>query len=189
MVVPLIVIILFLVFLLIALIIYMISLYNKLSVMNINILKEYSNIDIDLKKRSDLIPKLVDVIKGYMEHEQSTLNQLIETRNKLIDSNTKEQLNEADREVSQILKNIFALAENYPDLKASANFIQLQEEINHIEDDIATRREMYNRAVQIYNNKYMMFPTKIFASILGFKQQEYFKISEEEKEMPEIKFD
>jgi LemA protein len=124
-----------------------------------------------------------------MNHEQETLNQLIETRNKVIDAKTKQELNNASEEVSQTLKNIFALAENYPVLKASTNFLQLQEEINHIEDDLSTRRETYNKTVLEFNNKYMMYPTKIFASILGFKQQEYFKISEEEKEIPEIKFD
>jgi LemA protein len=167
----------------------MIVLYNKLIKLNIIIEKEYSNIDIDLKKRSDLIPKLVEVVKAYMEHEQDTLTKLVESRNKVVDAKDKKEINEANNEVSSLLKDIFALAENYPDLKASSNFLQLQEEINHIEEDLSESRKNYNKSILEFNNKYMVFPTKIFASILGFKKQEYFKITEEEKEMPEIDFD
>ena len=167
----------------------MVVLYNKLIKLNVIIEKEYSNIDIDLKKRSDLIPKLVEVVKAYMEHEQETLTKLVESRNRVVDAKDKKEINDANNEVSSLLKDVFALAENYPDLKASSNFLQLQEEINHVEEDLSESRKNYNKSVLDFNNKYMVFPTKLFASILGFKKQEYFKISEEEKEMPEIDFD
>ena len=111
-------IIILLVVLIISLSIYMIYLYNKLIKLEIIIQKEYSNIDIDLKKRSDLIPKLVEVVKAYMEHEQETLQKLVESRNKVIEAKDKKEINEADNEVSSNLKEILALAENYPDLKA-----------------------------------------------------------------------
>ena len=172
----------------IGLIIYMIYLYNKLIKLDVIIQKEYSNIDISLKKRSDLIPKLVDVVKAYMVHEQETLTKLVETRNKIIDAKDKHEITDADQKVSTLLSDIFALAENYPDLKASTNFLQLQDEINNIEIDLSDARQKYNQSVLNFNNKYMDFPTKLISSILGFKKQDYFKISEQEKEVPEIDF-
>lgn len=187
--IPTIICIVGIIIIIIVLVIFMVNLYNRLIALDIIIQKEYSNIDIELKKRSDLIPNLVEIVKGYMKHEQDTLTKLVETRNKIIDAKDKQTINDADREVSQLLKSVFALAENYPDLKASANFIQLQEEINKVEEDLSISRKKYNQSVLNYNNKYMIFPTKMFASILGFKKQEYFKITEEEKEMPNIKFD
>ena len=182
-------IIILLVVLIISLSIYMIYLYNKLIKLEIIIQKEYSNIDIDLKKRSDLIPKLVEVVKAYMEHEQETLQKLVESRNKVIEAKDKKEINEADNEVSSNLKEILALAENYPDLKASTNFLQLQEEINNIEETLSESRKRYKKGILNFNNHYLIYPTRIFASILGFKKQEYFKVNEEEKEVPEINFD
>ena len=123
-----------------------------------------------------------------MEHEQDTLTKLVETRNKIIDAKDKQEINSADNEVSALLKYVFALAENYPDLKASTNFLQLQDEINNIESELLETRQKYNESVLAFNNKYMVFPTKFFAGILGFKKQEYFKILEQEKEVPSIDF-
>ena len=182
-------IIILLVVLIISLPIYMVYLYNKLIKLEIIIQKEYSNIDIDLKKRSDLIPKLVEVVKAYMGHEQETLKKLIDSRNKLIDAKEKKEINEADNEVSSNLKEIFALAENYPDLKSSTNFLQLQEEINNIEETLSESRKRYNKGILNFNNHYLIYPTRIFARILGFKKQEYFQAKEEEKKVPEINFD
>lgn len=169
----------------IILIIYLIKLNNNLAKLEIEVKKEYSNIDVALKKRSDLIPKLVDTIKGYMQHEQTLLTELVKIRNT---SNSEKELIENDQKLTSLLNNVFLLAENYPDLKSSSNFMQLQEELGIIEEDIANSRIAYNKAVLKYNNIYMLFPTKIFARIIGFSNHEYFKVKEEDKDMPEIKF-
>lgn len=175
--------------LIVSLIAYMVSIYNELIKLETKIQNDYSNIDVDLKKRNDLIPQLVEIVKGYMSHEQDLLVKLVESRNGIIESKNKEELNKADNEVSSLLKNIFALAENYPDLKASTNFLQLQEELRQVEESLTTSRKKYNSSILNYNNAYLMFPTRIFAFILGFKKQEYFKIEELEKEMPKISFE
>lgn len=170
--------------LIIILIIYLVRLHNRLIKLEIEVKKEYSNIDISLKKRYDLIPKIVDSVKGYIKHEQTLLTDLTKIRK----GENEQELIASDIQTTSLLRNLFLVAENYPDLKATNNFMQLQEQLAKVEEEIAKEREYYNRAVLNYNNDYLLLPTKFFATIIGFRKHEYFKISDEEKDMPEIKF-
>ena len=170
--------------LLIALTLYLIKLHNKLIKLEIEVKKEYSNIDVSLKKRSDLIPKIVDTVKGYIKHEQNLLTELTKIRK----GENEKELIASDIETTSLLKDLFAVVENYPDLKASTNFMHLQDELTKIEIELSNTREIYNKAVLNYNNEYLIIPAKFFASLLGFKKHEYFEISDKERDMPEIKF-
>ena len=169
---------------LIALTLYLIKLHNKLIKLEIEVKKEYSNIDVSLKKRSDLIPKIVDTVKGYIKHEQNLLTELTKIRK----GENEKELIASDIETTSLLKDLFAVVENYPDLKASTNFMHLQDELTKIEIELSNTREIYNKAVLNYNNEYLIIPAKFFASLLGFKKHEYFEISDKERDMPEIKF-
>lgn len=173
----------------ILLVLYLILTHNKLTKLENEIKKEYSNIDINLKKRSDLIPNLVDVIKKYMEHEKNLLKKLVETRNNLIEAKTEQEVISYDQELTTTLKSILLIAENYPDLKASSNFLQLHQELSNVEESLSTTRKEYNKSILNYNNKYELFPNKLIAPILGFKKYEYFEIKDDKKEKPEINFD
>lgn len=172
--------------LLILLIVYLILLHNKLVKLEINIKKEYSNLDISLVKRSDLITKLVETVKAYMEHEKDLLTKIVELRYKAVDLKDEKEFFKAENEISKLLKEVLIIAENYPDLKASDNFINLQNELSRVEEDLANSRKLYNDAVLKYNNVYMIFPTKIFARLIGYKKHEFYEVEEQEKEMPEI---
>jgi len=179
--------IIFIIILILLLTIYVIKLHNKLAKLEINIKKEYSNIDVSLKKRSDLITKLVDTVKSYMKHEKDVLTDLIELRNKCFDLKEESKLLDIDLKISHLLNKILVLAENYPDLQSSNNFMHLQNELQTMEEDIAQTRILYNKTINIYNNICTTYPNKIFASLLGYKKYEYYPILTEEKEMPEIK--
>lgn len=169
--------------LLIILTIYLIKLNNNLAKLEINIKKEYSNIDVVLKKRADLIPKLVETVKAYTKHESDLLTEITKIRTNY--KNIKE-LNESDIQTEKLLKSIFMLAEDYPDLKSSSNFLKLQEELSKIDEEISNHKILYNKSILKYNNVYLMFPTRIFSRILGFKKYEFLKIKEEERNMPNL---
>ncbi|MBQ7105082.1 MAG: LemA family protein [Bacilli bacterium] len=169
--------------LLVVLTIYLIRLNNNLAKLEVTIKKEYSNIDVSLKKRADLIPKLVDSVKAYMKHENDLLTEITKIR---MDYKNEKELMDIDEKTTSLLKNIFMLAENYPDLKASSNFLKLQEELSNVDEDIAHSRITFNKSVLNYNNVYLMFPTRIFAKIMGFKKHEFFKVNEEERNMPNL---
>lgn len=170
----------------IVLIVYLILLHNKLVKLDQNIKKEYSNLDISLIKRSDLITKLVETVKAYMEHEKDLLTKIVELRYKAVDLKDKKEFFKTENEISEILKEVLIVAESYPDLKASDNFINLQNELARVEEDLSNSRKLYNDAVLKYNNVYLMFPTKFFARIIGYKKQEFFEVDEESKQMPKI---
>lgn len=173
--------------LLVILVIYLILLHNKLVKLDLDIKKEYSNLDISLVKRSDLITKLVETVKAYMEHEKDLLTKIVELRYKAVDLKDKNEFFKTENEISKLLNEVLIIAEDYPDLKASDNFINLQNELSRVEEDLSNSRKLYNDAVLKYNNVYLMFPTKIFARLIGYKKQEFFEVVEEEKQMPEIK--
>jgi len=172
--------------LLIILILYLVLLHNKLVKLNLDIKKEYSNLDISLMKRSDLITKLVETVKAYMKHEKDLLTKIVELRYKAVDLKDKKEFFKTENEISKLLGEVLIVAENYPDLKASDNFINLQNELSRVEEDLSNSRKLYNDAVLKYNNVYMMFPTKIFALIIGYKKQEFYEVEEEAKQMPKI---
>ena len=167
---------------------YLISIYNGLIRLKNDIQKSWANIDVLLKQRSDELPKLINSVKGYMKHEKSTLEQLTKARTQFLRATTMEQKAKSDNLISSALKSIFAVAENYPNLKANENFIQLQGRISGIENELADRREFYNDSVNNFNIRIQSFPDLIVAGRMKLISQEMFKVAEAEKKDVEVSF-
>lgn len=164
-----------------AIFLFIVGLYNNLVSLRIRVKNAWSQIDTQLKRRFDLIPNLVETVKGYTSHEQETLEKVIEARNKYSSANTVEASAKAEGELSSTLKNLFALAESYPDLKANENFKALQIELSGTEDKIAFARQFYNDSVQKYNSSLLVFPNNIIVSLFGknkFKEENFFEIED-----------
>lgn len=159
-----------------ALIIVTIFLYNRFIVLRQRVNNSWSQIDVNLKRRYDLIPNLVDTVKAYAEHEENVFTEIVAARNIVNAANNKEELGEAEKELTFTLKNLLAVAENYPDLKANLNFLELQKELAETENKIMFSRQFYNDTVQKYNIKIELFPNNILAKILKFKKAEYFNM-------------
>ena len=168
-------------------VLYVIFAYNALIKLRNWVKEAWSQIDVQLKRRHDLVPNLVEAVKGYTKHEQETLEKIVEARNKLLNGTPQERM-EADQQLSGALKSVFALSEAYPDLKANTNFLQLQEELTTTENKVAFSRQNYNKTVAEYNIKRESFPTNIVASLFGFKAEQQLSIPEAEREAPKIKF-
>ena len=162
--------------------------YNKLVHARNKVENQFSQIDIQLKRRADLIPNLVETVKGYAKHEEGTLKGVIEARNKAVNAGSINEKVEANNELTGALNKLFALAEAYPDLKANENFLSLQADLKDTEDKITYARQFYNDSAMSFNNLVQMFPSNIVANMFGFKKFDYFKIAEEEKEAPKVKF-
>jgi LemA protein len=161
--------------------VWLIAVYNGLITSKNRLAEAWSDIDVQLKRRYDLIPNLVETVKGYATHEQETLERVIEARNQAItaqDSGDRPAQEAAENNLSGLLKNLFALSENYPDLKANQNFLELQRELTDTEDKIQAARRFYNGNVRDFNTKLQVFPTSIFAKKLGFSAAEFFEIKE-----------
>lgn len=173
---------------LIVLVLYGIGVYNKLVNAKNKVANQFSQVDIQLKRRADLIPNLVETVKGYAKHEEGTLTAVIEARNKAVKAGSVNEKIEANNELTGALNKLFALAEAYPELKANENFLSLQNDLKETEDKITYARQFYNDSAMGFNNLVEMFPSNIVASIFGFKKYEYFKIDEKEKETPKVKF-
>ncbi|MBU0591375.1 LemA family protein [Candidatus Micrarchaeota archaeon] len=165
---------------------YAVSIYNALIVLKNNLGKAWSNIDVLLKQRSDLIPNLVETVKGYMKHEQYTLEKITKLRSSIISYDSPGKIAKPSEAMSGLLKNLFMVSEKYPDLKANQNFLKLQEQLTAIENQIADRREFYNNSVLLYNTRIHSLPDSIVAMILGMKDNEYFKATTEEKELVKV---
>lgn len=170
------------------LIIYFVATYNSLVGMRNRVRDEWSQIDVELKRRADLIPNLIETVKGYAKHEKTTLDSVVEARNKMNASTTKEEEIEANNMITNALNRLFALSEAYPDLKANENFVSLQADLKDTEDKIALSRRMYNDTVLTLNNKIEMFPSNIVAKMFKFKEEVFFNAEESEKEVPKAKF-
>lgn len=169
-----------------------IAMYNSLIRLKNRVDEAWSDIDVQLKRRYDLIPNLIETVKGYATHEQGTLQKVVEARNVAMAAQSggdlKKQL-EAENVLSSTLKSIFALSENYPDLKANQNFLELQRELSDTEDKIQASRRFYNGNVRDFNTKLEVFPTNIMAGMLGFKRREFFEIGDEkQRENVQVKF-
>lgn len=165
----------------ILLVIYILVTYNGLIISN-NIVKEaFSTMDIYLKKRWDLIPNLVEVVKGYAKHESNTFEQITSLRTKSYDNMSLDNKINVNEQLSQGISKIMAISENYPELKANQNFMQLSSELTQIENEIANSRKYYNGTVRVLNNKVQMFPSNLVAGIFGFKEASMFEASSEEK--------
>lgn len=163
----------------------LITLYNGLIKANTRVEEALSDITVQMKRRFDLIPNLIETVKGYAKHESETFNQVIEARNKAMQgmqsSQTPDQLDSNNNMLSSTLKSLFALAESYPDLKANQNYLELQRELTDTEDKILASRRFYNGATRDFNIKIAVFPANIFSSMLGFKAKEFFKVENEEE--------
>ncbi len=166
-----------------------ISTYNGLISCKNNVKNAWAQIDTQLKRRYDLIPNLIECAKGYMEYEKNTLLNIVNARSLAMKQtdNIKEKA-EAENQLTSTIKSLFALSENYPELKASENFLQLQEELTSTENKISYARIAYNDAVMFYQNKKEQFPTNIIATIFNFKDMEFFEANENEKEVVKVKF-
>lgn len=162
--------------------------YNQLVKLKNMVKDQWSQIDVLLKRRYDLIPNLVETVKGYASHEKETLEAVINARNKATTANSVEDTANANNELMGTLNKLFALAESYPNLKANTNFLDLQANLKETEDKISYARQFYNDSVLKYNNKVEMIPTNIVAMLFRFKKYEFFEISEEERQVTKIKF-
>lgn len=163
--------------------------YNGLVASRNRVKDQWSQIDVQLKKRADLIPNIVETVKGYAKHEKETLEDVVKARNALNTASTVEDEMKANNQITGALNKLFALSEAYPELKANENFMSLQRDLKDIEDKISYARQFYNDSVMTYNNKVQMFPTNIIANIFNFKESKFFEIeNEKDKETPKVSF-
>ena len=167
---------------------YLWSSFNSITKLYNIVKARWSEVDVYLKQRADLIPNIVESVKGYSKHEKDTLTDVISARSKVANATSKEEEISANEDLSKAVKQIFALSEDYPELKADQNFMNLQNNLRVIEDKISRARTDYNYAVLRYKNKIGVFPSNIVAGIFSFKPELFFEIKEEEKENPKIKF-
>ena len=163
-------------------VIYTLALYNSFVKLNNKVKEAFSTMDVYLKKRWDLIPNIVEIVKGYAKHEKDTLKEVVELRNSTYDKMSDEEKIKTNEQLSSGINKIMALAEAYPDLKANENFKDLSKQLTKVEDDIANSRKYYNGVVRIYNNKVEMFPSNIFAGLFGYKSKAMFEASANERE-------
>ena len=163
-------------------VIYALALYNGFVKLNNKVKEAFSTMDVYLKKRWDLIPNIVETVKGYAKHEKDTLKEVVELRNSTYDKMSDEEKIKTNEQLSSGINKIMALAEAYPDLKANENFKDLSKQLTKVEDDITNSRKYYNGVVRIYNNKVEMFPSNIFAGLFGYKSKAMFEASANERE-------
>lgn len=166
----------------------LVGLYNGLIKLKNRVEEAWSDIDVQLKRRYDLIPNLVETVKGYATHEKETFEQVTQARTAAMNAQGVHDKQEAENMLSETLKSIFALSEAYPDLKANQNFLQLQDELSDTENKIQAARRFYNGNVRDFNTKLQTFPTNIFGNMLGFKDFEFFEANEAEKENVKVSF-
>lgn len=166
----------------------LISANNNLVSMEAKVDAALANIDTYLQRRADLIPNLVNTVKGYAAHEQEVIDSVTQAREKLAGASTVEEKAAADSALTTALNNLLVVVENYPDLKASANFTQLADELAGTENRIATARRDYNDAVQSYNTAIRKFPNSLIAGLFGFTQKEYFQASDNAQNVPNVEF-
>ena len=162
------------------LIVFVIILYNSLVTLKLQVQNAWSQIDVQLQRRFDLIPNFVETVKGYMTHEKETLDRVTQLRTSWNDASSVQDKANLDNQLSSTLKSIMAISENYPDLKANQNFMQLSEELRNTENKIAFSRQFYNDTTTKYNTKLEVFPSNIIANLFKFKPSELFKTDNEE---------
>ncbi len=167
---------------------YVLITYNSLIMMKNRVEEAFSTMDVYLKKRWDLIPNLVETVKGYASHEEETLKDVVLLRNSVYDNMSTSEKLEINNKMTQGITKLMALAEAYPDLKANENFKNLSEKLTKLEDDIANSRKYYNGTVRLMNNKVQMFPSNIVAGMLGFKTLKMFEAASDERENVKVQF-
>ena len=176
------------IFLVLAFIAYIWLTYNSLVTLRERIKEALSGIDVQLKRRADLIPNLLETVKGYAKHEKEVFENVTKARSMLMKADSLPEKAAADNMLTGALKSLFAVAESYPDLKASDNFKDLQDELSDTEDKVSYSRQFYNSNVLAYNTKIQTFPAALIASQFGFKAYEFFEADEEEKKTPKVNF-
>lgn len=173
---------------LLVLIVYVVYIYNKLITLHQNIKNAFAQISVQLKMRADLVPNLVETVKGYAKHERTVFQNVTKARTAIMKAKTPGQMAAADDMLTGALKSLFAVAENYPKLRANKNFLQLQEKLGEIEQKIAYARQAYNDTITMYNRLVLYFPSNIIARMLGHGEKEYFEVAEKEKAAPKVRF-
>jgi LemA protein len=176
---------------LVVLVLWVIMIYNGLVAMRQRVGQAFADVDVQLKQRHDLIPNLVETVKGYASHERGTLEAVVQARNAAMAAHGPAQQAAAENALSGTLRQLFALSEAYPDLKANSNFQQLQAELSDIENKLAAARRFFNNSVQEYNTGIEQFPAALFAGSFGFRPREFFDVGEERKTLeqaPQVKF-
>jgi len=166
---------------------FIVYIYNSLIKLRMRVKNAWAQIDVQLKRRYDLIPNLVSAVKGYMKHEKGVLEEVTKARTSLMSGSTQEKA-KASNQITEALKSIFAVAENYPNLKANENFMQLQEELSGTESKIAYARQFYNDSVMAFNEGIQVFPKNFFAKIFGFHQEEFFGAEGAERKNVKVEF-
>lgn len=167
-----------------------IGVYNSLQTAKVNADEAWSQIDVQLKRRNDLIPNLLETTKGYAKHEKETFAEVVKLRNQLVSlpSDAHQEQMKVSNELTDSLKSIFALAENYPDLKANEEFTKLMEELTNTENKIAYSRQLFNSCVAVFNRKLLVFPSNLIAKMHHFTKMNYLEVPAKEKEAPKVSF-
>jgi LemA protein len=174
-----------------AIVLYIVYVYNGLVALRQRVNQSFADVDVQLKQRHDLVPNLVETVKGYAAHERGTLEAVVQARNAAVAAQGPQQMAQAENALTGALRQLFALAESYPDLKANQNFQQLQTELADIENKIAAARRFFNNAVQEYNTGIEQLPAALFAGALGFQRREFFDLGETRTALeapPSVKF-
>jgi LemA protein len=172
-------------------VLWAVAIYNGLISMRQRVNQAFADVDVQLKQRHDLVPNLVETVKGYAAHERGTLDEVVKARNAAVSAQGPAQQAAAENMLSGALRQLFALSEAYPDLKANASFQQLQAELSDLENKIAASRRFFNNAVQEYNTGIQRFPAALFAGAFGLTQKDYFDLGEDRKavtDAPQVKF-
>ena len=171
------------------LVLLLVLVYNRLIILRNAVSNSWATIDTQLQRRYDLIPNLIETVKGYMRHEREVLESVTKARTAFLNAGSVREAAEAENMMSGALKTLFAVSENYPDLKASQNFLMVQEELAGTENKVAYARQRYNNAVMAFNTAIQKFPTNIFAGMLNFKVKDYFEIeTSEARRAPKVSF-
>lgn len=172
----------------VAIFVFVITTYNDLVRLRNKVKNAFAQIDTQLQRRFDLIPNLVETVKGFATHEKELLENVAASRSGYMNASSNGEKLAMNNQLTSNLRSLFAVAENYPELKANTNFLKLQDELSETEDKVTYSRQFYNDAVTIYNNKIQMFPGNMIAGIFGFKEEELFNTDDEAKEAPRVQF-
>lgn len=167
---------------------YVVALYNSLASLKVKIKEAWSQIDVQLKRRADLIPNLVESVKGYAAHEKEVFENVTKARTALMSASNPKEAEEADQQLGAALGRLFAVAEAYPELKAQEGFVNLQNELSDTEDKVSYSRQFYNSVVRDFNSKLVVFPSSIIAGLFGFKPEEFFEAKPEERDAVKVQF-
>lgn len=168
--------------------IVLVKIYNDLVNLKNRVKNGYSQIDVQLKRRTDLIPNLIETVKGYAAHEKGVFEEVTKARSNIMNAISVKEASEANNQLTGALKSLFAVAENYPELKANENFVQLQNELTETEDKISYSRQFYNDTVLMYNNKCEQFPSNIIANAFNFNEADFFEAASGDREAPKVQF-